>query len=67
MNIIFRRCLNMLKLTEIRRDFYDPQNAEDIPVCTSFLIFIKFFFKLHNNFFFKLRDKNKFKFEKVSD
>lgn len=33
MNIIFRRCLNMLKLTEIRRDFYDPQNAEDIPVC----------------------------------
>lgn len=32
MNIIFRRCLSMLKLTEIRRDFYDPDAATEIQV-----------------------------------
>ena len=38
MNIIFRRCLSMLKLTEIKRDFYDPDAATEIPVRTNVTI-----------------------------
>jgi len=32
MNIIFRRCLGMLNLTEIRRDFYDSEAVQIIQV-----------------------------------
>jgi hypothetical protein len=32
MNIIFRRCLGMLNLTEIKRDYYDAEASISIPV-----------------------------------
>ena len=32
MNIIFRRCLGMLNLTEIKRDYYDAEASIPIPV-----------------------------------
>lgn len=33
MNIIFRRCLAMLDLVLMRRDYFDPVAAEVVPVC----------------------------------
>lgn len=39
-NIILRRCLAMLRMTEIRRDYYDLEAAEDIPV--NILDFLKY-------------------------
>lgn len=32
MNIILRRCLAMLNLTMIKRDYFDSEAAENIPV-----------------------------------
>ena len=33
MNMIMRRCLGMLNLTEIKRDYYDSEAAQRIQVC----------------------------------
>ena len=32
MNIVLRRCLGMLDLVMLRRDFFDPVAAQEIPV-----------------------------------
>lgn len=32
MNIIVRRCMKMLDLVEIRRQYFDPQAKQDLPV-----------------------------------
>ena len=43
MNIILRRCLNMLNLTLLKRDYFDPAMAQDIPVVNIFLSYIHFY------------------------
>ena len=37
MNIILRRCLGMLDLVLLKRDFYDKNAAQEIPVSDSVL------------------------------
>ena len=32
MNIIIRRCLGMLNLVQVKRDYFDAKAAQDIPV-----------------------------------
>lgn len=40
MNIIIRRCLGMLKLVQVKRDYFDNQAAQEIPVwLPDFLLF----------------------------
>lgn len=40
MNIIFRRCLSMLNLVLLRRDYYDAEAAQEIPVITFIFIWL---------------------------
>ncbi len=40
MNIILRRCLAMLNLVLIRRDYFDPAAAQRLPVSNQIFIFV---------------------------
>ncbi len=40
MNIIFRRCLGMLNLTEIRRDIYDSEAVQTIQVLLTWILLL---------------------------